>query len=191
MIWTLGQFLCVRLLQDWSSCWISLFSVSFPLYLSFPSFLSCFAFSPFAAWWVFPSTALLLPLMLFIFSPSLPHISDHAHPLNPLPSRCSVLLSFSLVWFVTSCSSGFFLSSFIPLPSPSPTSPTRAFSKSPCLVLFHAKRLFLSSLTKPRLSSLTIGDSERKSSATQQREPTVDFPAESTGNYNFPRWFML
>ncbi|XP_070785812.1 rho guanine nucleotide exchange factor 11 [Enoplosus armatus] len=31
------------------------------------------------------------------------------------------------------------------------------------------------------LSSLTIGDSERKSSATQQREPTSDFPAESTG----------
>ncbi|XP_049423909.1 rho guanine nucleotide exchange factor 11 isoform X1 [Epinephelus fuscoguttatus] len=35
--------------------------------------------------------------------------------------------------------------------------------------------------TLDRLSSLTIGDSERKSSATQQREPTVDFPAESTG----------
>ncbi|KAM9335843.1 rho guanine nucleotide exchange factor 11 [Symphorus nematophorus] len=31
------------------------------------------------------------------------------------------------------------------------------------------------------LSSLTIGDSERKSSATQQREPTADIPAESTG----------
>ncbi|XP_018543374.1 rho guanine nucleotide exchange factor 11 isoform X1 [Lates calcarifer] len=31
------------------------------------------------------------------------------------------------------------------------------------------------------LSSLTIGDSERKSSATQQREPTADVPAESTG----------
>ncbi|KAM8747250.1 rho guanine nucleotide exchange factor 11 isoform 3-T3 [Acanthopagrus schlegelii] len=32
-----------------------------------------------------------------------------------------------------------------------------------------------------RLSSLTIGDSERKSSATQQREPTADIHAESTG----------
>ncbi|XP_074555282.1 rho guanine nucleotide exchange factor 11 isoform X3 [Halichoeres trimaculatus] len=31
------------------------------------------------------------------------------------------------------------------------------------------------------LSSLTIGDSERKSSAAQQREPSVDFPVESTG----------
>ncbi|XP_040886987.1 rho guanine nucleotide exchange factor 11 isoform X2 [Toxotes jaculatrix] len=32
-----------------------------------------------------------------------------------------------------------------------------------------------------RLSSLTIGDSERKSSATQQREPMADIPAEGTG----------
>uniref|UniRef100_A0A8C4GJ80 Rho guanine nucleotide exchange factor (GEF) 11 n=1 Tax=Dicentrarchus labrax TaxID=13489 RepID=A0A8C4GJ80_DICLA len=47
-------------------------------------------------------------------------------------------------------------------------------------LLFHAKPLFLSSLN-PRLSSLTIGDSERKSSATQQREPTADIPVESTG----------
>ncbi|KAM6959698.1 LOW QUALITY PROTEIN: rho guanine nucleotide exchange factor 11 [Tautogolabrus adspersus] len=31
------------------------------------------------------------------------------------------------------------------------------------------------------LSSLTIGDSERKSSATQQREPAVDYPVDSTG----------
>ncbi|XP_065806961.1 rho guanine nucleotide exchange factor 11 isoform X3 [Labrus bergylta] len=31
------------------------------------------------------------------------------------------------------------------------------------------------------LSSLTIGDSERKSSATQQREPLVDYPVDSTG----------
>ncbi|XP_031159948.1 rho guanine nucleotide exchange factor 11 isoform X1 [Sander lucioperca] len=31
------------------------------------------------------------------------------------------------------------------------------------------------------LSSLTIGDSERKSSATQQREPSIEIPAESTG----------
>ncbi|XP_056224562.1 rho guanine nucleotide exchange factor 11 isoform X2 [Seriola aureovittata] len=35
--------------------------------------------------------------------------------------------------------------------------------------------------TLDRLSSLTIGDSDRKSSATQQREPTADIPAESTG----------
>ncbi|XP_051255922.1 rho guanine nucleotide exchange factor 11 isoform X7 [Dicentrarchus labrax] len=35
--------------------------------------------------------------------------------------------------------------------------------------------------TLDRLSSLTIGDSERKSSATQQREPTADIPVESTG----------
>ncbi|XP_023271104.1 rho guanine nucleotide exchange factor 11 isoform X2 [Seriola lalandi dorsalis] len=35
--------------------------------------------------------------------------------------------------------------------------------------------------TLDRLSSLTIGDSDRKSSATQQREPTADLPAESTG----------
>ncbi|XP_071316119.1 rho guanine nucleotide exchange factor 11 isoform X3 [Trachinotus anak] len=31
------------------------------------------------------------------------------------------------------------------------------------------------------LSSLTIGDSDRKSSAAQQREPSVDIPVESTG----------
>lgn len=35
--------------------------------------------------------------------------------------------------------------------------------------------------TLDRLSSLTIGDSERKSSATQQREPTADIHAETTG----------
>ncbi|XP_060887898.1 rho guanine nucleotide exchange factor 11 isoform X2 [Labrus mixtus] len=35
--------------------------------------------------------------------------------------------------------------------------------------------------TLDRLSSLTIGDSERKSSATQQREPLVDYPVDSTG----------
>ncbi|XP_047192164.1 rho guanine nucleotide exchange factor 11 isoform X3 [Scophthalmus maximus] len=35
--------------------------------------------------------------------------------------------------------------------------------------------------TLDRLSSLTIGDSERKSSATQQREPTPDVPTEITG----------
>ncbi|CAJ1086066.1 rho guanine nucleotide exchange factor 11 isoform X1 [Xyrichtys novacula] len=35
--------------------------------------------------------------------------------------------------------------------------------------------------TLDRLSSLTIGDSERKSSAAQQREPSLDFPVESTG----------
>ncbi|XP_022625614.1 rho guanine nucleotide exchange factor 11 isoform X2 [Seriola dumerili] len=35
--------------------------------------------------------------------------------------------------------------------------------------------------TLDRLSSLTIGDSDRKSSAAQQREPTADIPAESTG----------
>ncbi|XP_062300531.1 rho guanine nucleotide exchange factor 11 isoform X2 [Scomber scombrus] len=35
--------------------------------------------------------------------------------------------------------------------------------------------------TLDRLSSLTIGDSERKSSATQQREPTTDVSVESTG----------
>ncbi|XP_044039216.1 rho guanine nucleotide exchange factor 11 isoform X2 [Siniperca chuatsi] len=34
--------------------------------------------------------------------------------------------------------------------------------------------------TLDRLSSLTIGDSDRKSSATQQREPAVDVPAECT-----------
>uniref|UniRef100_A0A8D2ZQJ4 Rho guanine nucleotide exchange factor (GEF) 11 n=1 Tax=Scophthalmus maximus TaxID=52904 RepID=A0A8D2ZQJ4_SCOMX len=39
----------------------------------------------------------------------------------------------------------------------------------------------LSRPLKPRLSSLTIGDSERKSSATQQREPTPDLPTEITG----------
>ncbi|XP_053271693.1 rho guanine nucleotide exchange factor 11 [Pleuronectes platessa] len=35
--------------------------------------------------------------------------------------------------------------------------------------------------TLDRLSSLTIGDSERKSSATQQREPPPDFQLETTG----------
>ncbi|XP_034532525.1 rho guanine nucleotide exchange factor 11 isoform X3 [Notolabrus celidotus] len=35
--------------------------------------------------------------------------------------------------------------------------------------------------TLDRLSSLTIGDSERKSSAAQQREPSLDFSVESTG----------
>lgn len=33
-----------------------------------------------------------------------------------------------------------------------------------------------------RLSSLTTGDSERKSSAGQQREPSLDIPVEGTGN---------
>lgn len=47
------------------------------------------------------------------------------------------------------------------------------------------------SSVKPRLSSLTIGDSERKSSATQQREPTADVLTESTGNCDFPRWFIF
>ncbi|XP_076018605.1 rho guanine nucleotide exchange factor 11 isoform X2 [Genypterus blacodes] len=37
------------------------------------------------------------------------------------------------------------------------------------------------SSTLDRLSSLTIGDSERKSSASQQRELTGDIPSESTG----------
>uniref|UniRef100_A0AAQ5XZM5 Rho guanine nucleotide exchange factor (GEF) 11 n=1 Tax=Amphiprion ocellaris TaxID=80972 RepID=A0AAQ5XZM5_AMPOC len=40
---------------------------------------------------------------------------------------------------------------------------------------------FCVSSLKPRLSSLTIGDSERKSSATQPREPTADVIVESTG----------
>ncbi|KAI4808402.1 hypothetical protein KUCAC02_000464 [Chaenocephalus aceratus] len=35
--------------------------------------------------------------------------------------------------------------------------------------------------TLDRLSSLTIGDSERKASAAQQREPILEIPAESTG----------
>uniref|UniRef100_A0AAZ3NVY0 Rho guanine nucleotide exchange factor 11 n=1 Tax=Oncorhynchus tshawytscha TaxID=74940 RepID=A0AAZ3NVY0_ONCTS len=35
--------------------------------------------------------------------------------------------------------------------------------------------------TLDRLSSLTIGDSERKTSSGQQREPLADFPTESTG----------
>ncbi|XP_032400703.1 rho guanine nucleotide exchange factor 11 isoform X4 [Etheostoma spectabile] len=35
--------------------------------------------------------------------------------------------------------------------------------------------------TLDRLSSLTIGDSERKSSATQQREPSIEITVESTG----------
>ncbi|KAK5875695.1 hypothetical protein CesoFtcFv8_026746 [Champsocephalus esox] len=35
--------------------------------------------------------------------------------------------------------------------------------------------------TLDRLSSLTIGDSERKASAAQQREPVLEIPAESTG----------
>lgn len=42
------------------------------------------------------------------------------------------------------------------------------------------KPRFHSPLT--RLSSLTVGDSERKSSAAQQREPTLDIPVESTGH---------
>ncbi|KAI3376251.1 hypothetical protein L3Q82_016760, partial [Scortum barcoo] len=54
-----------------------------------------------------------------------------------------------------------------------PTSP-------PVPRIFYSKRIFLSSLNH-RLSSLTIGDSERKSSATQQKEPTVDVSVESTG----------
>ncbi|KAM6949530.1 rho guanine nucleotide exchange factor 11 [Aplochiton taeniatus] len=37
------------------------------------------------------------------------------------------------------------------------------------------------SSTLDRLSSLTIGDSERKASAAQQREPPADLPSESTG----------
>lgn len=45
-------------------------------------------------------------------------------------------------------------------------------------------RLSLLSL-KPRLSSLTIGDSDRKSSAPQQKELTADVAVESTGNWDW------
>lgn len=38
------------------------------------------------------------------------------------------------------------------------------------------------SLASNRLSSLTIGDSERRSSGAQQRDPSADLPAESAGN---------
>lgn len=72
------------------------------------------------------------------------------------------------------------------------------------LLLFHHRRLFFCaaltfsrhpgvffsslilttnvSLASNRLSSLTIGDSERRSSGAQQRDPSADLPAESAGN---------
>lgn len=56
-------------------------------------------------------------------------------------------------------------------------------------VILKTPRLFDFPLT--RLSSLTIGDSERKSSATQQREPTPDIPVESTGNCTLWHGFFV
>lgn len=38
-------------------------------------------------------------------------------------------------------------------------------------------------LVSNRLSSLTIGDSERRSSSAQQKDPSADLPAESAGTF--------
>lgn len=80
-----------------------LFSLPFPpLYLLLPSFLSCFAFSPFAAWWVFPSTAFFsLPLSRFKRS-------------FPLSLACSINLLFISLLFIPFRSSLPFLSSISP-----------------------------------------------------------------------------
>lgn len=39
-------------------------------------------------------------------------------------------------------------------------------------------------LVSNRLSSLTIGDSERRSSSAQQKDPSADLPAESAGTFS-------
>lgn len=87
MTWT--QLLCVLftsrlvLIQNF----FSLFSLyTFSFYLLCPSFLSCSAFSPFAAWWVFLSNAFLLLLV---------HFSYGAFPLALLAAQSQT----KLCWF--------------------------------------------------------------------------------------------
>lgn len=55
---------------------------------------------------------------------------------------------------------------------------------SPSCFFFSLSFVFTTnvSLASNRLSSLTIGDSERRSSGAQQRDPSADLPAESAGN---------
>lgn len=175
VIWTLFPLtlgLVFILKFFWNSSLFSLFPPFSPLYLLLPSFLSCFAFSPFAAWWVSPSTA-------FSRRPSC--------VLNFPPFSC---------WPVPSI---FCSSHFLPLFIYSFQIPPSSQSNQPLPERFlnyfdwcrSTPNVSLLPSLKPRLSSLTIGDSERKSSATQQREPTADIHAETTGNHNIPSWLTF
>lgn len=52
--------------------------------------------------------------------------------------------------------------------------------QSRCVLPFKSFSL-QTSFVSNRLSSLTIGDSERRSSSAQQKDPSADLPAESAG----------
>lgn len=67
--------------------------------------------------------------------------------------------------------------------------PPRAFPKLACSVSCHTKVSFCFSSFKSRINSLTIGDSERKSSGPQQREPTAEIISDSTGNCDL--WWVI
>lgn len=172
MIWTLVS----SYIRVWSSFWnSSLFS----LFPPFPPPFICFFL-------LFCHASLSAPLLLGEFSRRLLFSRRLSRVLN---------VPFLSLWPVPSI---FCLSHFYLFLSDHPSlfsvqsAPPWAFSELFRLVLLHAKPFysFLPSL-KPRLSSLTIGDSERKSSATQQREPTADIHAESTGNHSIPSWLMF
>lgn len=67
--------------------------------------------------------------------------------------------------------------------------PPRAFPKLACSVSCRTKVSFFFSSFKSRINSLTIGDSERKSSGPQQREPTAEIISDSTGNCDL--WWVI
>ena len=170
---------CFLLHQGWSSFWnSSLFS----LFPPFPPLLS--ASSLFSVMLRFQPLCCLVsfPVNCFFSSPLL-------RCELPPPSPSLVGLFHQSFVYLT-----FFLFSFIPfksLPFPSPISP----SPNVFLNIFDQCRstpnVSLLPSLKRRLSSLTIGDSERKSSAAQQREPTADIHAETTGNHHIPSWLMV
>lgn len=71
------------------------------------------------------------------------------------------------------------------MPPPPPPTPLRS------VIYCHPGVFSLQTLTpnvvlvSNRLSSLTIGDSERRSSSAQQKDPSADLPAESAGTLAF------
>lgn len=172
---------------DWFSVWISLLC---PFFSVFPSFLPRFAFSPFAAWWVFYLLLCYCSSSHFLTLSNLwPFSSD---PIlifcYSLPALLSSLWPFpSLFILLSSCNCPF--QSILPSEFcfSTPAGPRGAFlsSKLACLASFHCNRLSCFSSLKHRLSSLTTGDSDRRSSASQQRELTADVSTESTSNFLF------
>lgn len=113
---------------------------------------------------------------------------DHPHKIRikarMMPARAwkspfifPFLYHLSLLTSCFACSS----SEILPLcPPPSDLSFTAI------LVCFPFRLLLTSNvvLVSNRLSSLTIGDSERRSSSAQQKDPSADLPAESAGTFN-------